>query len=286
MAYPMAYGNDGRPMGMPPYRSTHRAERGRQSPARRRGGGGYYGDSFSTGRQRAAADRLAKPKAKVDPDLYYEDQRAHHPKAWGAGGAGRKERGWQPGRWRQAHDEPSHRGRSPPSYAAPLRRERAQHVSSRAAPARRQRNRKFPPLERVHGMSQLDALREQQRAQQEQLYELRERHHQQQREIAEAQQAEIEELHEMQAWQQTLTEDLANLEEQTMRTAQQILDEIEDARADVRSVSVDRLADLHSGRRLPKIGSRDQPSGPSPERERGQSSTGGKTRPSPVSFCA
>lgn len=63
------------------------------------------------------------------------------------------------------------------------------------------------------------------------------------------QEAELEELHSMQAWQQQLQEKLANLEEETMVTAEAILQEIEDARADVRNVTMKSLRDLTTKRR-------------------------------------
>ena len=62
------------------------------------------------------------------------------------------------------------------------------------------------------------------------------------------QEAELEELHSMQSWQQQLQEKLANLEEETMVTAEAILQEIEDARADVRNVTMKSLRDLTTKR--------------------------------------
>ena len=78
--------------------------------------------------------------------------------------------------------------------------------------------------------------------------ELREQQREQQQ-LAMQQEAELEELHSMQAWQQQLQEKLANLEEQTMLTAEAILEEIEDARADVRNVTMKSLRELTTKRR-------------------------------------
>ena len=81
------------------------------------------------------------------------------------------------------------------------------------------------------------------------LRDLREQQREQQRQLSMQQEEELEELHSMQAWQQQLQENLGNLEEQTMDTAEQILDEIEDARADVRNVTMKSLRDLTTKRR-------------------------------------
>lgn len=96
------------------------------------------------------------------------------------------------------------------------------------------------------------------------LRELREQQREQQRQLAMQQEAELEELHSMQSWQQELQEKLANLEEQTMVTAEAILEEIEDARADVRNVTMKSLRELTTKRRQEL---KQQQRQPSPGRE-------------------
>jgi hypothetical protein len=242
----LQFGNDGRPMYVPTSRRRdHRGSGG----ARRRGPS--WGHS-------AAINRLAEPKQRHDQDYDYGDARVAHPKAWGAGGGGgargqrgggggggaqRAGAGWQPGAWRPAHEPPRSRvGAGRQRSGAAAARGRPPGGIGRAAAEMR---RRFPPLAEVSsGMSHLEALREQQRAQREQLHELRESHHEAQQTLARRQEMEVEELYEMQAWQQQLQEKLSSLEETTVGTAQRILEEIGDARADVRAVTLDTLAEL------------------------------------------
>ena len=75
----LQFGNDGRPMAVPTARDAP-GVRGRRRPS--------WGHSD-------AINRLAEPKQHYD-DSYndgYGDARAVHPKAWGAGGGGRRAHG-------------------------------------------------------------------------------------------------------------------------------------------------------------------------------------------------
>ena len=285
----MIIGNDGRPMHVPGGRAGRDARRDDGRPAwggggggagrrdRERSGGGGGGDYYGYARREpeweyshrrsAAINRLAVPKRD------YSDERVEQRPAWAARGGDtvrRRPPGFRPlrpGGYHAPEPEPRFRGGT---------KQRVSNVSQ-----------KFPPLQRVHGMSRLDALRQQQEVQQEQLRyaseppffspscpgvphrlfsgipcafaaliscfcalrELREQQREQQRQLAMQQEAELEELHSMQAWQQQLQEKLANLEEQTMLTAEAILEEIEDARADVRNVTLKSLRELTTKRR-------------------------------------
>jgi hypothetical protein len=317
MVYQVIIGNDGRPMHVP----GARVGRGAAAPedgrpvwgggggARRnkRGGGGGEGGSGSGGgdyhgyarreptwefnhHRSAAINRLAEPKRD------YSDERAEQRPAWGARGGGGTTVRQRRGGYQQQQPMP----RMPRSggYHAP---EPEREPRFGGGGGGRKSSKKFPPLQRVHGMSRLDALRQQQEVQQDQLRcvpttrcptgvlraptaadpcaicvsrDLREQQREQQRQLATQQEAELEELHSMQAWQQQLQEKLANLEEQTMVTAEAILDEIEDARADVRNVTKKSLRSLTTKRRQEL----QQQKQPSPRRGRDMS----PKRPSPV----
>ena len=175
MVYQVIIGNDGRPMHVPGGRDARPSGRearrgdgrpawgggggGRRDRAGGRGGGGgdYHGYArrepawqYSHSRS-AAINRLAQPKQD------YSDERAEQRPTWEARGGGSKTvrrqpaglRGPRPGGGYHAPEpEPRFRGGG--------------RVSSNIS-------KKFPPLQRVHGMSRLDALRQQQEVQQEQL---------------------------------------------------------------------------------------------------------------------
>jgi len=196
-------GNDGQPIAIPRRvgggRLPDRPVWGGGGGGRRRepgrgggysGGGGGGGDYGQYHRREPAweyqhhrsdvINRLAQPKAD------YSDARAEQRPRWERGGGGARQRSV----------------RRPPSVGRAVQR---------AAPRSTGRARasgKFPPLGRVHGMSRLDALREQQAVAQEQLRELREQQRERSRQLAADQETEIEELHSMQGWQQTLQEKL------------------------------------------------------------------------------
>lgn len=171
MVYQVIIGNDGRPMHVPGGRAGREARRNDGRPAwgggggrrdRERGGGGGGGDYYGYARREpeweyshrrsAAINRLAVPKRD------YSDDRVEQRPEWAARGGGgsntvrRRPPGFRaprPGGYHAPEPEPRFRGGT---------KQRASNASQ-----------KFPPLQRVHGMSRLDALRQQQEVQQEQL---------------------------------------------------------------------------------------------------------------------